>query len=140
MEIHSNGFHFSIGKKGGFNKNDKKDKKDIIETCTIPEWIDESPEIYSDKTIIKLYLKKEENSDNKIDKIIEEIKKEDSYMCLDNCQKVILKFDGNESPAEFDLDKLRKEHYCYSVSLYEMIENENSRRVWMKKRKKWKCL
>ena len=41
-------------------------------------------------------------------------------MCLDNCQKVILKFDGNESPAEFDLDKLRKEHYCYSVSLYEM--------------------
>ena len=59
-------------------------------------------------------------------------------MCLDNCQKVILKFDGNESPAEFDLDKLRKEHYCYSVSLYEMIENENSRRVWMKKRKKWK--
>lgn len=134
VEIHSNGFHFSIG-----NKNDKKDKNDIIKTCTIPEWIDESPEIYSDKTIIKLYLKKEENSDNKIDKIIEEIKKEDSYMCLDNCQKVILKFDGNESPAEFDLDKLRKEHYCYSVSLYEMIENENSRRVWMKKRKKWKC-
>lgn len=117
----------------------KRIKNDIIKTCTIPEWIDESPEIYSDKTIIKLYLKKEENSDNKIDKIIEEIKKEDSYMCLDNCQKVILKFDGNESPAEFDLDKLRKEHYCYSVSLYEMIENENSRRVWMKKRKKWKC-
>ena len=47
MEIHSNGFHFSIGKKGGINKNDKKDKKDIIKTCTIPEWIDESPEIYS---------------------------------------------------------------------------------------------